>query len=85
MKTLFFISFLSFVISCKKSESKKACPVQTYKIECTTSAWDSFLGRYDTGTQQGTIQANCPEDAQKMATDMSYGFGQTYKHCKIIP
>ncbi len=69
--------------ACKKSG--KECPLQPYNIECTVSSWDPFLGRYDTGTSQGVIQANCPEDARKITEKMSYGSGQSYKRCRLIP
>lgn len=83
----FFIVLLFMVVvsfpACKKSG--KECALHTYKVECNQSSIDLVFGGYNTGTHQYTIQANCPEDAQKMAEDMSYNFGQSYKLCHVIP
>lgn len=85
MKTLLFTCLVILFISCKKEDSQKQCPLQTFKIQCDTSTWDLEFGGYNTGTDNGTIQANCPKDAAKVAKDMSYDLGEVYKHCRIIP
>ena len=74
---------LASMPACKKSG--KECPLQTYNVECAQSSIDEVFGGYGTSTQQYTIQANCPEDAKKMAEDMSYNFGQSYKRCHVVP
>jgi hypothetical protein len=91
MKTLYpLIIALLFLLmisipACKKSGIHKQCPLQTYNLECRISTYDAVFGGYDRGIQYMTIQTHCPEDAQKLADDMSYNFGNTYKSCHIIP
>ena len=84
MKTLLFTCLVIFFSSCKK-ESIKQCPLQTYKIQCDTKSLNFEFGVYNTGTETFFIEANCPDDANKAAKDMSYDLGQLYKHCRVIP
>lgn len=70
-------------ISCSKDA--KDCPLQDYTIECQEKTFDLVFGGYLTGIQRSTIRANCPEDAQRIANDMSYDFGNLYQHCKVVP
>jgi len=74
---------LSTLTTCKKSTPE--CPLQAYTIECYIKTWDAVFGGYDEGTETGTIQAHCPQDADKIAEDMSSTFNNVYKHCRIIP
>lgn len=83
MKTILVIVILFFVISCKKNS--KECPLQTYTIECAERSPDAVFGGYNTGTNQYTIQSNCPEDAEKEAKNMSYDFGSQYRRCRVVP
>lgn len=82
----YLISLLFFAVSCNKG-SGKSCPLQTYTIECSESMPDLEFGGYVSGTNQYIIEANCPEDAIKMAKDMSYDIegSSWYKHCYVIP
>ena len=82
MKTILFISLLFFVTSCEK---KSDCPLQTYKIQCAERSPDAVFGGYNTATKYYNIQANCPEDADREAKNMSYQFGGSYKRCYVMP
>jgi hypothetical protein len=82
MKIIFFIILLFFV-SCKKHS--KECPLQTYQIVCEERAPDAVFGGYNTGTNYYGIQANCPDDAQREAKNISYEFGNLYKRCSVAP
>jgi hypothetical protein len=83
MKALFFIILLAFIFSCKKHS--KECPLQTYQIVCDERVPDAVFGGYNTGTGYYSIQANCPDDAQGEAKDMSYEFGNLYRRCRVVP
>ena len=74
-------AILTTATTCSKSSPE--CPIQEYTIVCDIQTWDAVFGGYDTGTSEGTIQAHCPEEAQKQAADISYNFGNVYKHCHV--
>lgn len=75
---------MASMVACDKGE--KECPLNTFRIECDESSVDFVFGGYLTGTHQYTIQASyCLDDGQKLADDMSYDFGQSYRHCRQLP
>jgi hypothetical protein len=83
MKTI-IIALLIFTISCKKG-SKETCPERTYNIECSESYPDFEFPGYLTGTNDYNIKSHCLDDAIEEARNMSYDFGQSYKHCQVKP
>ena len=84
IKLLVLLGVVGSLYACKKSESVKECPLQTYHIDCTTREYNWVDASFDTWTNHETLQANCPEDVQKMAESMSYGDEQEYKHCHVV-
>ena len=83
MKPIVITILILLVISCKKN-SKESCPEQTYNIECAEGYPDFEFSGYLTGTNRYSIQSCCLEDAIKAARDMSYDFGGSYKHCRVV-
>lgn len=84
ISALLFIGIAS-MFACDKSEDKE-CPINSFYIKCEESSIDFVFGGYLTGTKYYTIQAAyCPEDGQKLADDMSYSFGKSYKRCYVQP
>ena len=77
-----FAVIITTMSTCKKSSPQ--CPLQEYTIVCEERTWDAVFGGYDEGTTTSTIQANCPEDAQEKANDMSYHYGNIYKRCRVL-
>ncbi len=75
-------AILTTTTTCSKDSEE--CLLQDYKIVCSIQTWDPVFGGYDTGESEYTIQAHCPEDAQKQAKDMSYDYGNIYQHCHVV-
>jgi hypothetical protein len=83
MKQIIYTALIVAFFSCSKN-SGESCPEQTYTIECSESYPDFEFSGYLTGTNTYNIQSTCPEDAIKAAAEMSYDYGQLYKHCHVV-
>lgn len=83
MKLLISFCLLLVIVSCKKN-SKQQCPPTFYNVSCQESYPDFEFGGYGTNTSTYVIESNCLEDAIKKAQEMSYGYGQIYKHCQVM-